>query len=39
MRRIEDETIGWQTEFFLLIPTDPSITAVVEREASLGVTP
>jgi signal transduction histidine kinase len=39
MRRIEDGAHGWQTEFFLLIPSDPSIAAAVEREASLGVTP
>jgi nitrogen-specific signal transduction histidine kinase len=38
MRRVEDEAAGWQTEFFLLIPCDPSMAAAVEREASLGVT-
>jgi hypothetical protein len=39
MRRIEDSAAGWQTEFFLLIPSEPSITTSVEREASLGVRP
>jgi signal transduction histidine kinase len=39
MRRIEDEAAGWLTEFFLLIPSDTSIAAAVEHEASLGVTP
>ncbi len=39
MRRIEDDAAGWQTEFFLLIPSDPSMAPAVEREASLGVTP
>jgi signal transduction histidine kinase len=39
MRRIEDSAKGWQTEFFLLLPAEPFITAAVEREASLGVTP
>jgi signal transduction histidine kinase len=39
MRRIEDSADGWQTEFFLLIPSEPSIAAAVAREASLGVTP
>lgn len=38
MRRIEDDAAGCQTEFFLLIPSDPSIAGAVEREASLGVT-
>jgi signal transduction histidine kinase len=39
MRRIEDSAAGWQTEFFLLIPSEPCLTTSVEREASLGVTP
>jgi len=39
MRRIEEGAAGWQTEFFLLIPADPSMAAAVQREASLGVTP
>ncbi len=39
MRRIEDGAAGWQTEFFLLLPCDHSMTAAVEHEASLGVTP
>jgi signal transduction histidine kinase len=39
MRRIEDDAAGWQTEFFLLIPSEPSTASAVEREASLGVTP
>jgi signal transduction histidine kinase len=39
MRRVEDDAAGWQTEFFLLIPSDPSMPAAVEREASLRVTP
>lgn len=39
MRRIEDSAAGWQTEFFLLIPSEPSITTSVESEASLGVRP
>jgi signal transduction histidine kinase len=39
MRRIEDGADGWQTEFFLLLPSGPSIAAAMEREASLGVTP
>jgi signal transduction histidine kinase len=39
MRRIEAGATGWQTEFFLLIPSDPSVAAPVEHAASLGVTP
>jgi signal transduction histidine kinase len=39
MRRIEDDAAGWQTEFFLLIPSQTAISAAVEQEASLGVTP
>jgi signal transduction histidine kinase len=39
MRRIEDDIAGWQTEFFLLIPSDPSIPFSFSHEASLGVTP
>jgi signal transduction histidine kinase len=39
MRRIEDSAAGWQTEFFLLIPSEPSFSAAVERRASLGVKP
>jgi signal transduction histidine kinase len=39
MRRIEDDVAGWQTEFFLLIPSDPLPAAAFEHEASLGVTP
>jgi signal transduction histidine kinase len=39
MRRIEENAEGWQTEFFLLLPAEPSISAGVEREASLGVIP
>jgi signal transduction histidine kinase len=38
MRRIEDGEAGRQTEFFLLIPSDSSVAAAVEREDSLGVT-
>jgi len=39
MQRIEDGTAGWQTEFFLLIPTEPAMSAAVTDEVSLGVTP
>jgi signal transduction histidine kinase len=39
MRRIEDSADGWQTEFFLLIPSEPAMAAAMEHEASLGVTP
>jgi signal transduction histidine kinase len=39
MRRIEDGPAGCQTEFFLLVPSDPALGAAVERTASLGVTP
>lgn len=39
MRRVENDAAGWQTEFFLLIPSDPSMPAAVESEASLRVTP
>jgi signal transduction histidine kinase len=37
MQRSEDGT-GLQTEFFLLIPCDASVSTAGEREASLGVT-
>jgi signal transduction histidine kinase len=39
MRRIQDDVAGWQTEFFLLIPSEPAVGAAVERESSFGVTP
>jgi signal transduction histidine kinase len=39
MRRLEAGVADWQTEFFLLIPSDASIAAPVEHEASLGATP
>ncbi len=39
MQRIEDEAAGWQTEFFLLIPSQPVAPTVIKHETSLGVTP
>ena len=39
MRRVQDDTAGWLTEFFLLIPYELVIPAAVERETPLGVTP
>jgi signal transduction histidine kinase len=39
MRRVEDDAAGCQTEFLLLIPCEPSMPCVFERETSLGVTP
>jgi signal transduction histidine kinase len=39
MRKIEDNAAGWQTEFFLLIPSYPSMAAALKQEAPLGVTP
>jgi signal transduction histidine kinase len=39
MRRVQDETAGWMTEFFLLVPSEPLMSPTVEREISSGVTP
>lgn len=39
MRRVEDGTGGWQTEFFLVIPYEPAISTGAERETPLRVTP
>ena len=39
MRRIEDDVAGWQTEFFLMIPSEPVMPDAVESETPLGVTP
>jgi signal transduction histidine kinase len=39
MRRINDAAAGWQTEFFLLIPSEPRTPTAFERETSLGVAP
>jgi signal transduction histidine kinase len=39
MRRVEDCAAGWQTEFFMLIPSEPVMPSVLAGEASLGVKP
>jgi signal transduction histidine kinase len=39
MRRIQDDSAGWQTEFFLLIPSEPAMSAAVVHESSLEVRP
>ncbi len=39
MQRRKDDTVGWQTEFFLLIPSLPASPAAVASEPALGVTP
>jgi signal transduction histidine kinase len=38
-QRIEDDAAGWQTEFFLLIPSQTAMPTAVGHKASLGVTP